>query len=75
MQASLGSTFLLLGERERETKDLTQAIAVFRKALEQVTADQDAIQWGEKKANLGVALARLGDRNDDVAMLQQAVEL
>ena len=62
-----------LGERESGTDRLEQAVAAYRKALEEYTQQRVPLQWAMTQNNLGNALQELGERESGTARLEQAV--
>jgi hypothetical protein len=59
----LGVALEELGERERETEKLKQAVSAFHKALNERTRARAPLDWAMTQTNLGNALLRLGERS------------
>jgi tetratricopeptide (TPR) repeat protein len=72
-QSNLGFALLRLGERESGTAKLEEAVAVFRKALTQLTRERMPLGWAALQADVGFALLRLGEREGGTAKLEEAV--
>ncbi len=70
----LGNALTVLGERERGTTRLEQAVEAFRAALEEYTRERVPLDWAMTQNNLGAALQTLGERESGSARLEQAVE-
>jgi tetratricopeptide (TPR) repeat protein len=64
-----------LGERESGTARLEQAVAAYRKALEERTQQRVPLDWGMTQNNLGKALELLGVRNKDAELLHEALRV
>ena len=62
-----------LGERERGTARLEQAVASFTEALKECTRERVPLDWAAMQNNLGTALATLGERERGTESLEQAV--
>ena len=69
----LGVALEELGERERETEKLKQAVSAFHKALNERTRARAPLDWAMTQTNLGNALLRLGERESGTARLERAV--
>ena len=63
----------VLGQQERGTVRLEQAVAACRAALEEFTYDRVPRDWAMTQMNLGGALLSLGERAGGTARLQEAV--
>ena len=74
LQVALGSALLTLGERERGTERLGQAVGAFRAALGEITRQRSPLQWAMTQTNLGSALAALGERGGNRERLGQAAD-
>ena len=72
-QNNLGKVLLRLGERESGTERLEEAVAAFRKALQEFTRERDPLDWAETQNHLGVALCRLGETESVAERLEEAV--
>ena len=73
LQLSLGNALVTLGERERGTERLEQAVDAYRAALEEYTRERVPLDWAMTQNNLGVALQTLGERERGTERLEQAV--
>ena len=73
-QMNLGTALRALGERERGTARLEEAITAYRAALEEWTRDRVPLQWAMSTGNQGVALMLLGERLGDGAKARTAVQ-
>ncbi len=71
-QMNLGAALETLGVREEGTARLTDAIAVYREALEVDTKTRAPALWAMTHFSLGSALFRLGERTGSTPMLRQA---
>jgi len=60
-------------ERESGTGKLTEAVAAFRAALEEMTRERVPLDWATTQMNLGDALSTLGERESGTARLEEAV--
>jgi hypothetical protein len=60
---NLGNALRNLAERESGTARLEQAIAAYDAALLERTRERVPLDWAITKANLGIALAMIADRN------------
>jgi exonuclease VII small subunit len=63
----------MLGERERGTARLEEAVAAYRAALEERTRARIPLDWAATQNNLGNALRALGKRESGTARLEEAV--
>jgi tetratricopeptide (TPR) repeat protein len=72
-QNNLGTALSTLGERERGTARLEEALAAFREALKEWTRERVPLQWAMAQNNLGTALSDLGERESGTARLEEAV--
>jgi tetratricopeptide (TPR) repeat protein len=70
---SLGIALLTLGERERGTARLEEAVAAYRATLYERTHERVPLAWGATQNNLGLALSALGERERGTARLEEAV--
>ena len=59
--------------RRDATRHLTEAVTAFHAALEERTRDRVPLEWAATQDNLGVALARLGEREVGTGHLTEAV--
>ena len=73
LQMALGVALATLGERERGTARLEQAVAAFTEALKERTRARAPLDWAATQNNLGATLATLGEREPETARLEQAV--
>jgi tetratricopeptide (TPR) repeat protein len=62
-----------LGREFGDNAALTEAIDLYRKALERVPREARPLQWAGTQNNLGTALSTLGERESGTARLEQAV--
>jgi hypothetical protein len=72
-QSNLGIALWRLGERERGTTRLEEAVAAHRAALEQMTRERALLDWAMAQNNLGRALWTLGQREGGTARLEEAI--
>jgi tetratricopeptide (TPR) repeat protein len=72
-QNNLGLALFGLGERERGTGRLEEAVAAYRNALKERTRERVPLDWAATQNNLGLALWRLGERESDRGRLEEAV--
>jgi len=72
-QNNLGTALQTLGERERGTARLEEAVLAYRAALEEITCERVPLDWAMSFGNQGVALMQLADRTKDGAMAETAV--
>src|SRR5580704_13159452 len=72
-QNNLGNALRKLGERERGTARLEEAVVAFREALRENTRARVPLSWAKTQNNLGSALFRLGERESETARLEEAV--
>jgi hypothetical protein len=63
----------MLGEQERGTARLEEAVAAYRAALKERTRERVPLQWAATQNNLGGALLRFGERESGTARLEEAV--
>ncbi|MCO5056962.1 MAG: tetratricopeptide repeat protein [Rhizobiaceae bacterium] len=73
-QNNLGNALRRLGERERDTTHLEEAVVAYRAALLEFTRERVPLRWGHTQNNLGVVLATLGLRNSDRVRLEEAID-
>jgi tetratricopeptide (TPR) repeat protein len=69
----LGIALGELGERERGTVRLEEAVVAYRAALEEWTRERVPLEWAMAQMNLGTALTALGERERGTARLEDAV--
>ena len=62
-----------LGERERSTDRLDQAILVYEQALTEFTRDRVPLDWATTRHNHANALQTLAERCTDPALMRQAI--
>jgi tetratricopeptide (TPR) repeat protein len=60
---------------ERQSAYLAEAIAVYQEVQENCDREANLKVWIEGQSGMGVALSRLGESNDDVNLLEDAVSL
>jgi tetratricopeptide (TPR) repeat protein len=72
-QMNLGAALETLGERERATARLEEAVEAYRAALEERTRDRVPLDWALTQMNLGNALWKLGECDSGTARLEEAV--
>ena len=63
LQTAFGVALATLGERERGTARLEQAVAAFTEALKEGTRERVPLDWATTPNNLGATLAILGERS------------
>jgi hypothetical protein len=71
VQSDLGNALSTLGERERGTARLEEAVAAHRAALSVLTRERAAHAWAATQNNLGGTLAKLGQRESGTARLMR----
>jgi tetratricopeptide (TPR) repeat protein len=72
-QMALGNARETLGERERGTKHLNEAVTAYRAALQERLRARVPLGWARTQMGLGNALAALGERESGTARLEEAV--
>jgi tetratricopeptide (TPR) repeat protein len=75
-QNSLGNALAKLGEPERGTARLEEAVSAYREALEAMLDYARAsapLDWAAIQMNLGNALEKLGERESGTARLEEAI--
>ncbi len=72
---SLGNACGILGQRQRGTRNLENAIAAFEASLENRVRQQEPLEWAATQNNLGNALGILAHRHNDEEMLGKSVEV
>src|SRR5260370_18466595 len=70
---SFGIALLSLGQRERGTVRLEEAVTAFREALQEWTRERMPLGWAMVQNNLGNAFRTLGEREGGTARLEEAV--
>jgi tetratricopeptide (TPR) repeat protein len=55
------------------TAQFEEAVAAYRDALKERTRERVPLEWAMTHNNLGVTLLKLGDRESDMARLEEAV--
>ena len=71
---NLGDALLLLGESNKDSKPLREAVEAYLAALEEWTLDRAPLDWAKAQNHLGNALQRLGEQENDLERLRQAAE-
>jgi len=71
-QNNLGNALRILGERERETGRLEEAVSAYRESLKEYTRERVPLLWAGTQRNLGNALGALGDRESGTVRLEEA---
>ena len=69
----LGNTLLNLGNRERGTARLEEAVTAYDQTLQEMTRERVPREWAAAQHNLGNALLRLGERESGTARLKEAI--
>jgi tetratricopeptide (TPR) repeat protein len=72
-QSRLGSALSILGEREKGTAHLEEAVGAYRSALQEFTRERDPLLWAMTQNDLGNAHEALGEREKGTAQLEEAV--
>jgi len=72
-EGNLGTVLTALGQRERETARLEEAVAAHRAALEERSHERVPLEWAATQGNLAAALRVLGEREGGTARLEEAV--
>lgn len=70
---SLGNVLGILGQRQRGTRTLEQAISAFQDALTLCQREQMPSAWASTQNNLGNALGILGQRQHEESLLEQSI--
>jgi tetratricopeptide (TPR) repeat protein len=70
-QDNLGTALQSLGERDRGTRRLEEAVAAYGEALKERTRERVPLDWAATQNNLGSALFRLGERESGIARLER----
>jgi tetratricopeptide (TPR) repeat protein len=70
---ALGTSLAILGERERGTARLEEAVAAFGAALEEQPRAELPLDWASTQHNLGNVLLTLGERESGTARVEEAV--
>jgi tetratricopeptide (TPR) repeat protein len=73
IQNNLGNTLFHLGQRDRGTAKLEEAVAAYREALKEQTHERVPLRWAMTQSNLGNALSSLGQRESGTGKLEEAV--
>ncbi|HEY8006337.1 MAG TPA: hypothetical protein VIE66_05930 [Methylocella sp.] len=73
-QHHLGEALLLLGESQKDTAALQEAVEVYLAALEEWTFERAPADWTKAQINLSNALQLLGEQESDPGRLRQAAE-
>ena len=74
-QNSLGNACGVLGQRQRGTRNLENAISAYEASLENRVREEEPLDWAATQNNLGNALGILAHRHNDEEMLGKAVEV
>ncbi len=74
-QNSLGNACGILGQRQRGTRNLENAISAYEASLENRVREDEPLEWAATQNNLGNALGILAHRHNDEEMLGKAVEV
>lgn len=69
----LGISLKTLGARESGIARLQDAVTSYRAALEERTREPVPLNWAGSWGNLGVTLAELANRTDDLAVARPAL--
>jgi tetratricopeptide (TPR) repeat protein len=73
-QMNLGNALTRLGERERGTQRLEEAVAAYRAALEEWTRERVPLDWAKTQMNLALAYRALFDKDHQRRHLDDALE-
>ena len=71
---SLGNALVRLGERERSTARLEDAIAAYSEALQEIARERAPIQWATATGSQGAALMQLGQLRGKAMTAKLAVQ-
>jgi hypothetical protein len=63
-----------IGDQAGDNQALQQAVEAYGEALKERTRERVPLDWAGTQNNLGIALARLGEREGRTETLQQAVD-
>lgn len=74
-QNSLGNACGILGQRQRGTRNLENAISAYEASLENRIREEEPLEWAATQNNLGNVLGILAHRHNDEEMLGKAVEV
>jgi len=72
-QDSLGQALAALGELERKTETVQEAVEAYEESLENIDFDERPASWGQVQAHLGRSLTALGRLQEDPALLSRAL--
>lgn len=72
-QSNRAAVLRTLGQMERGTARLKEAVVAYREALEEFTRERAPARWAAIQGDLGVTLWRLGERQDGTMELKEAV--
>jgi hypothetical protein len=70
---TLGNALMRLGEHERGTARLEEAVAAYREALKELTREHTPLDWAMTQKGLGLAFLNIGVQESGTARLQEAV--
>jgi len=65
IEKSRGDALFLIGERERDTDKLNQAIRAYSVVLEVATQEQAPVKWAQVQNNRGAVFRTLGELTND----------
>ena len=74
VQMNRGNTLRVIGEREKGTARLEEAVEAYREALQEYTREVAPRDWATTQISLAAALETLGERESGTARLKAAVE-
>ena len=74
LQMAYANALAALGERDKDTARLKEAVEAFRAMLEEHPRASVPLDWARTQNNLGNALSILGERESATARLEEAVE-
>ena len=74
VQINRGNTLRVIGEREKGTARLEEAVEAYREALQEYTREVAPRDWATTQISLAAALETLGERESGTARLKAAVE-
>jgi transcriptional regulator with XRE-family HTH domain len=74
LQGNLGTVLMMLGDRRRDPKRLTDSVAALGQAILEHNADRTSPNWTKLQSNLGVAIHTLGELEGNPVHLLAAID-
>lgn len=72
LRNNLGSSLLMLAERQQGTALFEEALVTFRESFSDALREKKPVEWADRQYNVGSALAKIGERKSDVPILKEA---